>query len=325
MRKILLKLSIIISGVIVIALPLQASALDRLVATFSNGNMYLKEGALTSPWHQLTSGTNTGNVSLAGNRIVLANLNNLNNETAVKEPNWDSPWQWAYWGQPFTSASYTSLLSDSNYRLVVLRNDGTIILKDGPWNTGWWSGTLTLPTGNLSNVVVGGDRMGVIMDTGNFYVKQLTPGQFSHPNNTVWQLEATGVANAKMTNSRIVYEEQSTGYLYGKDGDITAPWFGNHAVLYSGMSKSAAYDLGGNRLCAVKAGSTIECKEGGLGVGSKLTWNGGTDVSVSSNRIAVQSSDLINSWVLEGSVLGANSGWQWISSGGVLQVDMNNK
>lgn len=325
MRKLLVKLSSILAlGIIIF--PLQASAADRIAATFPNGDIYLKEGGLSSDWHQLTSGVNVGNLSIAGDRVSVLDSGGFNKEVAIKEPSWNSAWNWTYWGsQPYAIYQSVSQLSNGQPRLVVQISDGSFMVKDGPWNTGWWSGTLDLPAGGVSNFVIGGDRIGIITSAKDFYIKQLTPGQFSHPNNTQWQLVANNVLAAVMNNNLIAYQDNSSGNVYAKEGAVNAPWTGNHAVIYDNLLHSGDLRVGGDRLCVVKVSHMIECKQGGMATMSIPTWDGGASVDVSSTRVAVRSIDLVNSWVLEGSLHGPNSGWQKISSDGVFQIDLNNK
>jgi hypothetical protein len=324
MRKLLLKLSVVISGLAIITLPLQASALDRVAATFTNGDAYLKEGPINAPWHQETSGVDIGNYSLSGNRISLLDQGNSQKFVNVKEPSWDSPWNGVYWtdgGAPAATKALVSQLSNGQNRLLVLRADGSVIMKDGPWNTGWWSGTIE--PSNVSDIVIGGDRIGVIMNNGDLKVKQLTPGQFSHPNNTAWDIETTGATagKASMTNTRIAYID-SNNNVFIKEGSTTAPWFGNKTTIHS---LSSRVRLAGNRVCSLGMGirtGVVECKDGSLDrIPTQVYNNDATDVKITQTRIGVVTTSS-NAYLLEGSIYAANSGWQRIA-GNATSLELN--
>lgn len=302
---------------VLLFVPLQASALDRIVATFTNGDAYLKEGPTYATWEQMTAGVTIGNLSLAGDWISLVNAGDSpNNEVSVKQPNWDSPWEWTTWGTPTNTKALVSKLSNGEYRQLVLRNDGSVTIKDGTWNSGWWSGTVE--SSGVTDIVIGGDNIGVIMSDGTFKAKQLTPGKFSHPNNTPWSNLASNVSEAVMSNDWIAVKDSSNN-VYAKAGNVNAPWYGNHAVIYDNASKVR---VSSQRLCVVKVDTSVECKQGALGASSKLTYSSATDVKVSSTRFVVTTS-AHNAYVLEGNLYGANSGWNFIGIGNIASVEIN--
>src|SRR5437868_2185228 len=146
MIKIFIKAVAVFLGLIILVLPLRVNALDRIAVTLTNGDMYLKEGPVNAGWHQETSGVNISGLSLAGdNRIAFLNQGNSQKPVTLKEPYWNSQWNWVYFtdgGVPAATKALVSQLSDGSYRLLVLRADGSVVMKDGPWNTGWWSGTI---------------------------------------------------------------------------------------------------------------------------------------------------------------------------------------
>lgn len=307
------------------ALPTQASALDRIGATLTNGDFYLKEGPYNAGWRQETSGVTIGNFSLSVDRISLFDQGDTGKAVSIKEPAWNSPWNRAYWtdgSTPAASKALVSQLSDGQYRLLVLRTDGSVVMKDGPYNTGWWSGTVE--SSSVSDIVIGGDRIGVVMSNGDFKVKQLTPGQFSHPNNTVWDLEAIGASPNKvaLTNTRIAYIDSGNN-AYVKEGATNAPWFGGKAVIHS---LSGRVRLAGNRVCSLGTGAragVIECKDGALDASPVQVYSSdATDVKVTVNRVAVVTS-ANNALLLEGSIYGANSGWLTVGTANITGLELN--
>jgi hypothetical protein len=324
-RNLFIKLSVIISGLAVMALPLQAAAMDRIGVTFTNGDLYIKEGPINSAWHQETSGVNIGNYSLSGDRMSLLDVGNSQKPVSIKEPSWNSQWNWTYFsdgGQPNASKQLVSKLSNGQYRLLVLRADGSVVMKDGPWNTGWWSGTIE--ASGVSDIVIGGDRIGEIMNNGDFKVKQLTPGQFSHPNNTSWNLEATGASAGKaaMTNNRLAYIN-SSNQIQVKDGGLTDSWSqAGPGYIFDTASKVL---LSANRICVLRTDNIVLCKDGSPGASAVKVYNNATDMSLSqsnSNRIVVMTSDH-SAYALEGSIYGANSGWQFVGIGNIASIGTN--
>jgi hypothetical protein len=324
-NKFLIKLSVILSGLAVVAMPLQAGALDRLGVTLTNGDFYLKEGTVNSAWHQETSGVNIGNYSLSGDRISLLDQGNTQKFVNIKEPGWNSQWNATYFSdgsQPFASKQLVSKLSDGQYRLLVLRDDGSVVMKDGPWNTGWWSGTVE--PSNVADIAIGGDRIGVVMNTGEFKVKQLTPGKFSHPNNTSWDVEATDASANKVaiSSTRIAYIDANNN-AYVKEGATNSQWFGNKTVIHS---LSNRIRLAGNRSCSLGMGiraGVVECKEGALdSLPVQVYSSDASDVKVSTSRVGVVTTGN-NAYVLEGSLHGANSGWQMLGLGNIASIETN--
>jgi hypothetical protein len=326
MNRLLKIISSVVSGGILL-FPLSASALDRIAVTFTNGDLYLKEGPVNAVWRQETSGVNLGNYSLSGNRISLYDAGGVNKEVAIKEPAWNSPWNWAYItnsGVPGSDATKALVcqLSDGSYRLLVLRSDGSVVMKDGPWNTGWWSSTLQPSSGTVSDIVIGGDNIGVIMSDGTFEAKQLTPGKFSHPNNTPWLTVATNVTSASMSTGLVAYRDNLNN-VYAKEGGPNDTWFLNNtnspAIIYD---NAAELRVAGERLCVLKINNNVECKENFLGSPSKLTYMSANKVEITSNRVAVTTTGN-NAYLLEGPLAGPNSGWQQIGAGNISSLQMN--
>jgi hypothetical protein len=300
-----------------------AGATDRIGVTLNDGNLYVKDGAANGPWHQQTSGVSIGGFSLNGDRIALLDQGTSMKTVSVKEPAWNSPFNATYFtdgSQPAATKALVSKLSDGQYRLLVLRADGSVVMKDGPWNTAWWSGTLQPSSGTVSDIVIGGDRIGVIMSNGDFEVKQLTPGQFSHPNNTPWQTVANNVTSASMTNNRIAIVTE--GAVIVKDGDINAQWYQNIVISYA-----SKVEVAGDRICAIKnpgwSGQiNIECKEGGLtSLPVQVNQNSPSDFSLNATRVLVLRTSGVAE-LLEGSFNGPNSGWQTITTG-ATGVELN--
>lgn len=317
MKKLLLVISLIFVLATLI-IPLRATAAERITATLTSDNLYLKEGPVNATWQQLTSGVGIIGPSLAGDRISILDDTSSNKTVSIKEPAWNSPWNMTHWGAPLATDQVVSQLSDGQYRLLVLRADGSVVMKDGPWNTGWWSGTIE-PSG-VARIAIGGDRIAVIMTNGDLKVKHLTPGQFSHPNNVSWTLVSNNVFHAEMTNTRLATTDTDMN-VYAKDGDLTAPWFGDKAKIYDNINNIYALHLGGDRICVHKMNGSVECKEGGLGTGSILTFSCG-EPKANATRVAVIACDT-NAYVLEGSLHGPNSGWQWIGTGNIGRLDLN--
>jgi hypothetical protein len=325
MKNFLVKLSAIISGLAVVILPLQAGAMDRIAVTFTGGDLYLKEGPVNAGWHQETRGVTISTYSLSGDRMSLLDWGSNQKYVNIKEPNWDSQWNPTYFsdgGQPTAVNQLVSKLSNGQYRLLVLRSDGSVVMKDGPWNGGWWSGTIE--PSNVASIAIGGDRIGIVMNNGDFKVKQLTPGQFSHPNNTPWDLEATdAVANkVSISSTRIAYID-SNFRAYVKEGGTNAPWFDNKTVIHSPVR---SIWLSGDRTCALGVAprdGVVECKEGALNsLPTQVYSSDALDVSLTSNRIGIVTTSH-NAYVLEGSIHGANSGWQMLGLGNITSIEAN--
>lgn len=308
MKRIVLTLNLIFCLAIV-AFPAQTFAADRIMTILTNGDAYLKEGGINSGWRQLTAGVSIGSLSLSGDRMTVFDQGSPNKTVSIKEPAFNSQWDATYYGSsPSASKALVSQLSNGQYRLLVLRADGSVIMKDGPYNAGWWSGTVE--ASGVSDIVIGGDRIGIVTSGGDFKVKHLTPGQFSHPNDVAWSLQTTNVASASLTNQHLAIVDIS-GNVRGKSGSINAGWWGD--VLYNNTSK---VHLSGYRMCVLKTSNNVECKEGDINyfnVTSKLVYDSATDVKINSNRIAVRTSGN-NAFVLEGPIYGANSGWQQIGT-----------
>lgn len=289
--------------------PLQAHAEERIGVKFNNGNLYVKPGPVTAAWQQLTSGVSIGDFDLAGDYISLINTGGGNpNTMMLKQPSWNSPFNYVH----LNTASKVAMTktSDGLYRIVILQTNGSVVMKDGAWNTGYWSGTLE--ASGVTDIVVGGDNVGIIKSNGDFKAKKLTPGQFSHPNNTAWQLVATDVDEAAMTNTRMAI--LSGGAVYAKEGGITSPWAYNKGILFD---YALNVFLSDSKLCARtepnwEGSKVLQCSEGSVSNWTKYVYVNLKDARLNQERILVLAND--NSvQVLEGS-LTYNSGWRTIAT-----------
>ncbi len=241
-----------------------AQAIQRIGVVLGDGNFYVKEGPTFAGWTKLTSGVDIGGIELVGDRIAVLDWGGGVDDVSIKEPLVGSQWLPVFYGLGNdANKMLVSHLSNGDYRLLVLKTDGSVVMKDGPWNASWWSGTIA--TG-VEDIFIGDDSIGVINSNGDFLAKQLTPGQFSHPNNVSWNLVATDAATAAISSVRVAYID-STGNLYAKRGGITAQWFNNKAVIYD---NAAQVETVGNRLCVIKFNYDAECKQGGLDAPSLL-------------------------------------------------------
>lgn len=315
MKKLLFAIAtIVFSGATLLA-PLPASALDRIGVTFTNGDMYVKEGLVNAGWNRMTGGVSIGNFSLSDTRMSIVDTGAPNPAVSIKEPGVGSQWQATYYGSGFTPATkaLVSKLSNGQYRLLVLLSNGNVLMKDGPYNTGWWSGTVAT---SASDIMIGGDNIGVVTTGGTFEAKRLTPGQFSHPNNTPWVTESTNVTAAAMGGDMIAFKG-SNNVVYAKQASLTTGW----AFMYDNVSKIRT---NGQRICVIKVGNYVECKQGGLSGTSVRVYDQASDVQLNEagTRIAVLTATN-NAYLLEGTLYGANSGWQFFGMGNIANIRLN--
>lgn len=290
-------------------LPLRAHAEERIGVKFNNGNLHVKPGPVSAPWQQLTSGVSIGDFDLVGDYISLINTGGGNpNTMMLKQPSWNSPWDYVH----LNTAAKVSMTKTSNgqYRIVVLKTDGSVYMKDGAWNSDWIG---TIEVSGVSKVVLGGDNVGLIMNNGDFKAKRLTPGQFTNPNSVAWQLVALDVNEAAMTDTRIAIRR--VGAIFAKEGGISAPWFNNNNVI---ISYATNVRLAGDKLCATKdpawQGNAlyVECQQGSFGSQSVATYGEPTDFQISQTRfLALKPNGTVE--VMEGS-LSRNSGWRTIAT-----------
>lgn len=288
-------------------IPLQAHAAERIATTFSNGSFFLKEGALNSGWSPITSGVSIGSISLSGDYIGLIDTGGANpNSLSIKSPAWNSPWEPVH--THTAKKVVTTQTSDGNYRILVLQTNGSVVMKDGAWNSGYWSGTLA--TG-VKDVVLGGDNVGVIMENKDFKAKRLVPGQFSHPNNVEWKTVANHASEAVMTDTWVAV--LVNGQVIAKDRGIDSWWYGASIYDYATSVQAA-----GNRICATTKpnwGTRIEvqCKEGALSAVPVLTYVGASKFKINANRfLAMKANGQVEA--MEGT-LTQNSGWMPIATG----------
>lgn len=300
----------------VILLPGNALAVDRVGVVLTNGDLYAKEGPRYAEWKQLTSGVDIADFDFAGDYIGVVDKTAGPNANmfSVKDPLLTSTWNFVHLNNAKKSA--IAKLSNGLYRMVVLTTTGDVYMKDGVWNSGYWSGTVA--TG-VKDIVVGGDNVGVIMNNNDFKAKKLTPGQFSHPNNTTWQLVSTGITGAAMTNDRVAVLK--AGAVRAKDGGVTGAW--NSSNIYD---NATAVRLGGDRICAITFSSiVVQCKEGGLSASPIYTYTttGGklvSDFRVTSNRFMALNSNG-DSYIMDGTLTN-NNGWGFVTTGNGSKIQL---
>jgi hypothetical protein len=313
MKKLLAFLTLVLT--VSLSLTPLAHAEERIGVQFSNENLYLKSGSVTSPWNQIASGVSIFEYDLAGDYISVINSGGGNPWTAMlKQPSWNSPWNYLHLNN--AGHVYMTKTSNGQYRIVIVQTDGSVVMKDGAWNSGYWSGTI-VPSG-ASSVVLGTDNVGVRMTNGDFKVKRLVPGQFSHPNNVEWQLVATNVDSAAMSDTRIAVAQSHL--VWAKEGGITAPW--NQAPIFDAAN---LVRLAGDRLCAIRTDSKVECKEGSLSSEPKFTADNILGFELSKTRFLALHNYSGGGGgtvdVMEGS-LNQNSGWRTIATGAIA-IELN--
>lgn len=302
---------------IMFLLPGNVLAADRVGVVLTNGDLYAKEGPRNAEWKQLTSGVDIGDFDFTGDYIGVVDKTPGPNANmfSVKEPLLTSTWNFVHLNNAKKTA--ISKLSNGLYRIVVLTTTGEVYMKDGVWNSGYWSGTVA--TG-VKDIVVGGDNVGVIMTNNDFKAKQLTPGQFSHPNNASWLLVAQNVTEAAMTNDRVAV--LIAGAIIGKDGGVGGQWYGENNIFVN----ATAVRLAGNKICAITFSSVVvQCKEGSLSADPVYTYTttGGVVVSdfrVASNRFMALNSNG-DSYVMDGTLTG-NNGWSFVTTGNGSKIQL---
>jgi hypothetical protein len=293
-------------------------AAPRIGVKFTNGDLYLKEGGapFSGTWRQLTSGVNIGDTSFAGDYMALVNEGNSQKMVMLKQPAWNSPWDYINLqsGGSTTKKIAMTKTSDGNYRIVILQTDGSVVMKDGAWNSGYWSGTME--ASGVTDVVVGGDNVGIIKSNGDFKAKRLTPGQFSHPNNVAWQVVAKSVSKAAMTQDRVAVLTGSN--VRAKDGGISGAW--QAGVIYSHAS---SVEVTGNRICAITNPGQlrVECKEGSLTAAPKLVYLNAVEFKTSGDYFLARKANG-NVEAMQGNI-NQNTGWYWVNIGNGAAIELN--
>lgn len=333
MNKLFTKLGALLSLAVLIFPATALAAPDRIVGKAQGGDLYMKEGPLNAQWVKIASGGLPASISASAARVSYVDYNDPMTPVYIKEPSFDSVWRNVFHGTGGTDTVFdekTCLLSNNQYRLLVAYFDGSgvdkLYMKDGPYNAGWKSLDLSGGT-SIYQVVCAADRVGVVMSSGSFITKTLTPGQFTDPDNVAWQTQATDVAFAEMTANRIAYVDINNYKVFAKDGPMNAPWYGNHAVILDNLDNMVGdgeMRIGGDRICIINLSYDLICKQGGLGAKAVLTKSNAVGVAVSNNRIIVNDLDGVNTWALEGPLYGPNSGWIKIDSNQMVETEVNN-
>lgn len=302
---------------------LNVAAEERIAVKFTNGDLYLKEGGIpfSGTWRQLTSGVNVGDVSLAGDYMALVDEGNSQKTVTLKQPAWNSGWNFIDLESTIggtTKKVAMTKTSDGLYRIVILRSNGSVVMKDGAWNSGFWSGTLE--ASGVTDIVVGGDNVGIIKSNGDFKAKKLTPGQIGHPNNVSWLLVAQSVTKAAMTQDRVAIV--SGGNVQAKEGGVTGAWQ-NTGLAPGIFSFASSVELSGNRLCAITNPSQlrVECKDGSFLNSGKMVYLDAVDFKISGDRfLALKANG--DAEAMKGS-LTQNSGWFFVNIGNAAAIEMN--
>lgn len=296
---------------ITLTFPAKALAVDRIGVVFNNGDLYVKEGPHYAEWKQLTSGVDIGSINMIGNYISVIDKGGSNPHTlSLKDPLLTSTWEMIHMHNAKKVAM--TKLSNGLYRIVILQTDGTVVMKDGVWNSGYWSGTLGA---GVKDIVVGGDNVGVIMTNGDFMAKDLSPETTSHPNNVPWLLIAQNITEAAMTNDRLAVLKE--GAVIAKEGGVNGQWYSSPIYEYASKVRLAS-----DRICAITNPGQlrVECKEGALSAQPVLTYLDAVDFKITPNRFMALKSDG-RAEVMDGT-LSRNGGWNFVAWNNAAKIEL---
>ncbi|WP_167373540.1 S1 family peptidase [Amycolatopsis lurida] len=194
------------------------------------------------------------------------------------------------WLKQITQITDVSL-SDS--RVARLQNGSAYLLDGGTWTLQWEA-----QYGTVAKLRVDGTRIGVLLSTGDLWVKDDTEPA------TGWFRERDAVTDFALSGSRIAILSGGSAYL--KDGDLKAPWTTQWDARYGAATAigidggrvgvltadrhllvkddavpagwtdlsdaTTAFDLSGNRVTALRDGF-VQLKEGGLDAGWTTQWD----------------------------------------------------
>lgn len=180
--------------------------------------------------------------------------------------------------EPAASATYELATSDDGL-------SGDTVIAHGSWigrlyadgrayvTDAWVDDRWVLQYTGVKQLVLSGDRIGVVTDNGDAWVKN---GSITASN---WTLQWTGVKQLALSGDRIGVLGYD-GNVFVKEGDITA----SNWVHQFGSVKQLA--LSGNRIGVLSYNGNVYAKEGSLYAGWVNVFSG-RQISLAGDRIAV--------------------------------------
>jgi hypothetical protein len=169
----------------------------------------------------------------------------------------------------------------SGDRIAVLKNNGTVVIKEGGLSATW----VNLRSG-VKQVVLAGDRIGVLATDGTAYVKD---GTIS----AAWVAVRSGVKQIALSGDRIGVVTKDN-LAFAKAGALNAAW-----VQQASSIKQIA--LAGTRIGVLSIAGNTFVKEGSLTAGFDQQSSTNAQISLTATRVGVLSV-AANSWVKEGAL-----------------------
>lgn len=225
---------------------------ERYAVIGTDGNLYVKEGQMSSSWVFQLGGV--AKVALAGNRIGVVTTDG---HAFVKEGDLYAGWV------DVMSSGIRDIDLDGN-RVAVVGADNILYVKEGGLNAGW-----TTVATDTAQVSMSGSRIGVRFTGGGISVKD---GGLGAP----WVAQGSGT-DVSLSGSRIgvVWPD---GVVRVKEGDLYAPW----VAVVSGSD----VELDGSRVGVLGAGTLI-VKDGGLSAGWTTQLGGVTQFSLGGDKMGL--------------------------------------
>ena len=226
MKSLLVRLSSLLGTAIVI-IPSAVGAAP-MIGMINESSVYVKTGALTTPWIRLTNNINAASLKMYGDRVAFIDSgNNL----------WLKNGLGAQWYLQTANVSKYALTTSY---LAVIKADGTVWLKPGQDPRSPWVNQLIAD--NAFQVYISPNQLVVLKNNGDLIGKTLN-AQGNLPMMTI----ALGATKASLTDNKLVYVDTGRN-VFGKDGNIFSAWWGNKKVI---DTRTTQLQVMGNQYCPV--------------------------------------------------------------------------